>query len=705
MSLWLPEDDILSRSPEVLQQALARYRRVLDGSGYAFWEWGLHDNSYSCGGSFWSKLGYMTIEEAVTCVENVQEYVHPDDFKMVSEVVLNHLRFNTPIDMVYRIKAKDGRYWWTQACASSTRDENDRVTYLSGVNFDLSHLKDTEKALRLSEARHERILAASNDGIWEWSIGDNNEDGLFHTSHSCWQHLGYTEEEVDSLPENERLSIWRSHIHPDDLLNAQRAMKRHFFLKAPFDVEYRMFNHEGRIFWMRSRGQAIFNGAGRAILMSGINIDITAVKEAEKRVRKAKNEAEKANNAKSTFLSSMSHELRTPLNAIMGFSQLAVNNSSLPSSQRESAKQIYSAGEHLLRLINDVLDLAQVEAGKITLTLEPLLPKRIIQDCFAFVSPLAVERGINLHFVDSDTDTDTDTVCVYADSMRLKQCLLNIINNAVKYNTDNGSVFVSLKQKKNSVCIIVEDTGSGISSEKQKQLFQPFNRLGAEHSAVEGSGIGLVVTKELVEKMQGTLSYHDAVFNLNNMKDMVEKDDGVVKGELQSGSGFTIELPVANPIADDQGAHVLDESIMQNNLLNGSLASKNIKLATFRRRQSLIYIEDNLPNIYLMKEFLAEYSQIALDCCSDPLVGLHRIRQQLPDLILLDVNLPNMSGIDLVKLIKADKVTQHIPVLALSANAMPFDIQKGKDAGFDEYLTKPVNINSLVSRLNQFLLV
>ena len=190
MSLWLPEDDILSRSPEVLQQALARYRRVLDGSGYAFWEWGLHDNSYSCGGSFWSKLGYMTIEEAVTCVENVQEYVHPDDFKMVSEVVLNHLRFNTPIDMVYRIKAKDGRYWWTQACASSTRDENDRVTYLSGVNFDLSHLKDTEKALRLSEARHERILAASNDGIWEWSIGDNNEDGLFHTSHSCWQHLG-----------------------------------------------------------------------------------------------------------------------------------------------------------------------------------------------------------------------------------------------------------------------------------------------------------------------------------------------------------------------------------------------------------------------------------------------------------------------------------------------------------------------------------
>ncbi|MFT6202085.1 MAG: PAS domain S-box-containing protein [Granulosicoccus sp.] len=683
MSLWLPEDSILEKSPEVLQQALARYRRVLDGSGYAFWEWGLNDNSYSCGGSFWSKLGYMTLDEAVTCVENVQEYVHPDDFKIVSEVVLNHLRFNTPIDMVYRIKAKDGSYWWTQACASSTRDEHGRVTYLSGVNFDLSHLKDTEKALRLSEARHERILAASNDGIWEWSVDDSNADGLFHTSHSCWKHLGYTGEEVDSLPENERLSIWCSHIHPDDLLVAQRAMKRHFILKETFDVEYRMFDHEGGIFWMRSRGQAIFNGVGRAILMSGINIDISALKEAEERVRKAKNEAEKANNAKSTFLSSMSHELRTPLNAIMGFSQLVIKNTHLSDQQRGNAGQIYSAGEHLLRLINDVLDLAQVEAGKVSLLPEPVLAKRIVEECFTLVSSLAEQRGIHL----SCKDSMFDTAYVYADSTRLKQCLLNLINNAVKYNVDYGKVVVSFQQKQNDLHIIVEDTGHGIPKDKQHHLFQPFNRLGAEHSTIEGSGIGLVVTKQLVEKMRGQLFFHDVIAENDN----------------KTGAAFTVSLPVF----DAQSTQVLE---VREKGASFSVASAEfttsvtqVALAHFQRKQSIIYIEDNLPNIYLMESFLSEYSQISLTCCSDPLLGLHEIRNELPSLILLDVHLPGVSGIELVQIIKADKLTRHIPVIALSANAMPFDLQKGKSAGFDEYLTKPVDINVLLSALNRFL--
>jgi PAS domain S-box-containing protein len=683
MSLWLPEDNVLGESPEILQQALARYRRVLDGSGYAFWEWGLHDNSYSCGGSFWSKLGYMTLDEAVTCVENVQEYVHPDDFKIVSEVVLNHLRFNTPIDMVYRIKAKDGSYWWTQACASSTRDEYGRVTYLSGVNFDLSHLKDTEKALRLSEARHERILAASNDGIWEWSIDKNNEDGLFHTSHSCWKHLGYTEEEVDSLPENERLSIWRSHIHPDDLLDAQRAMKRHFVLKESFDVEYRMFDHEGNVFWMRSRGQAIFNGAGRAILMSGINIDISALKEAEERVRKAKNEAEKANNAKSTFLSSMSHELRTPLNAIMGFSQLAIKNTYLSDQQRDNAGQIYSAGEHLLRLINDVLDLAQVEAGKISLSPEPVLAKRIVEECFSLVSSLAEQRGIHLSCKDSIFDSEY----VYADSMRLKQCLLNLINNAIKYNVDSGKVVVSFQKKQHDLHVIVEDTGHGIPKDKQHQLFQPFNRLGAEHSTIEGSGIGLVVTKQLIEKMRGQLYYQDSVSESGN----------------KAGAAFTISLPVF----DARSTQVLEvrEKGASFAVASAELTTSvtQVVLAHFQRKQSILYIEDNVPNIYLMENFLSEYSQISLNCCSDPLLGLHEIRNDLPSLILLDVNLPGISGIELVKIIKGDKLTRHIPVVALSANAMPCDIQKGMDAGFDEYLTKPVDINVLLSTLNRLL--
>ncbi|MFT5117790.1 MAG: PAS domain S-box-containing protein [Kiritimatiellia bacterium] len=668
MSLWLPDNDVLTQFPDELQLALERYRRVLDGSGYAFWEWGLHDNSYSCGGTFWAKLGYMTVDEAVTCVENVQDYVHPDDFKMVNEVVLNHLRFNTPIDMVYRIRAKDGSYWWTQACASSTRDDSGRVTHLSGVNFDLSHLKDTEKALRLSEARHERILAASNDGIWEWSLdADNdNDNGVFHTSHSCWQHLGYTQEEVDALPEDERLAIWRSYLHPDDLVKMHRALKRHFILKKPFDIEYRMFGHEGQLFWMRSRGQAIFNGKGRAILMSGINIDVTELKAAEERVRKAKDDAEQANNAKSSFLSSMSHELRTPLNAIMGFSQLSAYSSELNEEQKGHSKQIYQAGEHLLHLINEVLDLAQIEAGKVSLQMEAVAPFRIVKECFALVKSLAKQRNIGL-FCHSSGYKD---YCVHGDAIRLKQCLLNIINNAVKYNVEGGEVHVVFCEQGGGLEISIEDTGEGIPEGRQGELFQAFNRLGAEHTSVEGSGIGLLITKELIEKMQGSLRYCDV---------------------SSVGACFKIQLPksegkYAATLLEQPNSHHAD-----------------LPLLDFQAKQSLLYIEDNPSNIQLMTDFLKPYQQIDLTCHADPFVGLHWARSHCPDLIILDIHLPNMSGLELVKLLKGDALTRHLPVIALSANAMPYDIEQGKSAGFDAYLSKPFNMQQLVDVLNRYL--
>lgn len=666
MSLWLPEDEILANHPEELKQALDRYRRVLDGSGYAFWEWGLHNDSYSCGGAFWEKLGYLSVDEAVTCVENVQEYVHPDDFKMVYDVVLSHLRFNTPIDMVYRIKAKDGNYWWTQACASSTRNEDGRVTFISGVNFDLSHLKDTEKALRLSEARHERILAASNDGIWEWSVGENNEHGRFHSSHSCWRHLGYSEEEVDALPEDERLSIWRSYIHPHDLIKMDRALKDHFIHKTVFDIEYRMFGYEGAMFWMRSRGQAVFNGKGRVILMSGINIDVTELKAAEERVSKAKDDAEKANQAKSNFLSNMSHELRTPLNAIMGFSQLAMYDEKLGAKEKYNSQQIYNAGAHLLELINDVLDLAQIEAGKIPLQMEPVSPYRIVQECFGLIESPATQRGIHLV-----CDPGINEECyVYADSKRLKQCLLNLISNAVKYNIDNGEVKVVFSLQTGNLELSIEDTGDGIPEDRKDELFEPFNRLGAEHSSIQGSGIGLVITKELLEKMHGTIKYCNV---------------------SAKGACFKVSLPIV--IVDERSVAI-----------ESSLLSKATEpLALFDSAKSILYVEDNFSNIHLMDSLLKPYEKIELCCHTDPLLGLYHARTKKPDLIILDINLPVINGLELVKLLKEDPLTCNIPVVALSANVMSCDIEKGRQSGFDEYLTKPIDIQHLINVLNHYL--
>jgi PAS domain S-box-containing protein len=676
MSLWLPDDNVLVNNSHLLKETLSRYRRLLDGDGYAFWEWGLHNGTYRCGGSFWEKLGYEAVDDSVTSVDNVQEYVHPDDFGFVYNVILDHLRHNAPINVVYRIKAADGTYWWTQASASSTRDSNGRVTFLTGVNFDLSHLKDTEKALRLSEARHERVLSDSNDGIWEWSAMDANVNprkagriGRLHTSYSFWRQLGYSEEEMDSLPGNERLAIWKSHIHPHDLPRLNHCLKMHFKTRGPIDFEYRVFGEKGKMFWLRSRGNSIFNTHGRMILMSGININITEFKESEERVRKAKEDAERANKSKTNFLSSISHELRTPLNAILGFSRLLAGDEALEKNQRENAHYIHDAGNYLLQLVNGILDLAQIEAGKLFLSMERIFPAAIVRESFTYCRNGAAERQIALLF----EPNGLEYCSIYVDPMRLRQCLLNLINNAIKYNVDGGTVRVCFSEVNGDLAIAVIDTGMGISLEQQKNLFEMFNRLGAERSNVEGSGVGLVLTRQLAKAMKGNLLYSDA---------------------LGKGACFTLYFSLLESCDGEEAA-------VNNNLVPYS-ASQTVGLS-FSITKKLFYIEDNRSNIRLLEAWLQPYSQLTLLSEMDPILGLYQIRSELPDIVLIDINLPGISGYDLLCVLKQDPLTQHLPVVALSASAMALDIERGRSMGFDDYLTKPLNLDQLFAVINRLL--
>lgn len=672
-NVWLPENEFLFENRNLLCQALSRYRRILDGEGYAFWEWGLEDGTYCSGGSYWKKLGYDTVDKDIVHVERVQEYIHPDDFGYVYNCFIEHLRNNTPLDMVYRIRAKDGTYWWTQASASSVRNKEGRVTHLTGINFDLSHLKETEKALRLTEARHERVLKASNDGIWEWSATDANDDpkkagkkGKLHTSYSFWSHLGYSEVEVDSLPQDERLSIWRSHIHPYDIKKLNYALARHFTCREPFDCEYRMFGDNGEMFWVRSRGTSIVNTHGRVILMSGININITAMKESEERVRKAKEDAERANRSKSHFLSSMSHELRTPLNSILGFSRLLATDDSMTQIQKENAGYINQAGQYLLQLINDVLDLAQIESGKLSLMTEQVEPAPLVKDSFNYCKNNAQERGIILRL---DTAGMDDCV-IEVDATRLRQCLLNLINNAIKYNIDGGQVDVVFREVDGQLEISVKDTGPGIPKEKRDSLFEMFNRLGAELSTIEGSGVGLVITRQMAIAMGGDLIYCD---------------------QSAPGACFKLYFPLVERQASIEAALKPATSVSPDSIRLDFVDKKNI-----------FYIEDNPSNIRLLEASLKPFPQLELLSHEEPLLGLYHIRRQLPDLVLLDINLPGISGYDLLKVLKQDVRTKHLPVVALSASAMKQERHKGQMAGFDEYLTKPLDMGKLAAVLNQF---
>ncbi len=391
--------------------------------------------------------------------------------------------------------------------------------------------------------------------------------------------------------------------------------------------------------------------------------DITDLKELQESLRRAKEEAEQANKAKSDFLSSMSHELRTPMNAILGFTQLLdYDKHSLTQSQRENIEEILKAGNHLLTLINEILDLARIEAGKLTVSIESVEIYPVLEEVLGIINPLASKRDITIdHNLDS-----CEGLYVYADRTRLKQVLLNLMSNAVKYNQDQGEIRIKCTIKNSKAQFLVEDTGLGIDDKEIDQIFEPFTRI-LDEKIVEGTGIGLTLSKQLVALMNGTIS---------------------VKSELGAGSKFWVELPSVETI-NTEPVYEVDSEL-------------HVPLQQDQKKK-VLYIEDNLANLHLVQKMIAHDSQIEMISAMNGEIGLKLVKTHQPDIVLVDLNLPGMDGYEILSVLKNDDSTKDIPVIAVSANAIPQEIEKGIAVGFNNYLTNPIDVTALLRLLQKLL--
>ena len=540
-------------------------------------------------------------------------------------------------------------------------------------------LQESEKKLRLINARIPGVL-------YQLKIDVNGNRSMPYVSPTIETFFGISATTVIGNAEE-----WFALIHPDDLSEMESSIVNSMHSLCSWEWEGRCIRNDGEIRWMRGTSTPEKQKDG-SIIWDGMFVDVTERKiveqeldtyretleelvkqrtksleeivnklklenasrlAAEQSMRIAKNDAERANKMKSEFLGRMSHELRTPMNAILGFGQL-MEESRLDAEQDDCLGEIMHAANHLLVLIDEVLDLAKVESGKVNLKIENIELASVISECLMLVKVQAEKRNIIVENFFTD-----ENIFVKADRTRLKEILLNLLSNAVKYNKESGRITINVvKQGEEKLRLQIIDTGSGLSEEQQQVMFEPFARMGAEYTDVEGTGIGLTITKQLIEMMGGAIG---------------------VESKSDEGSTFWVELPRVKISAEELASE--DQKQL-------AITSKTFKA-------KILYVEDNPANLRLVEKVLMGLSGVSLLSAPNAELGIELARHMLPDLIIMDLNLPGMDGYEALSRLRNFPETCDIPVIALSAAAMPRDIERGLLAGFKRYVTKPIQIDAL----------
>lgn len=658
----------VEQSTFLLQESEAQVRMLLDSTAEAIYGINLDGQCTFSNKACLQMLGYESASELLG--KNIHDLIHhshedgrpyPIEECQIHKSIRTGHGAHSDEEVLWR---RDGSHF--KAEYRSHPIKQDGETLGAVISFlDITERKRTEEALLRNHYLLNEAQEIGHVGSWEWDIKKNTIIWADET----YRIFGFVPQEF--IP---TYDFFLYKIHPEDREFVLQSVQDTLESDIPYDINHRIVSEGGSERIVNEKGRVNRDEAGTPISLVGTIQDITEIKKIENdlltyqeqledlvsertaELLAAKEEADEANQAKSLFLSSMSHELRTPLNSILGFSELLFTDSNNPVTieQKGQLKKILKSGKHLLSLIDDVLNLSKIESGAVEISLEPIDAYLALLDTLELVQEIA--NAQNVKIVSEELD---EHIFIQVDNTRFRQVLMNLLSNAIKYNRPEGTVAISCKKIEGQLRIVVSDTGIGIPKEKAKLLFEPFSRLGAETSSIEGTGIGLTITKRLVEMMNGHIGY---------------------ESEVGKGSEFWVEFPIVESQGEEYSSFP---------------KAKKPEHLLPERDYTILYVEDNKNNRDLLLAILARTPHLKLLMAENGEEGIDMAVQYQPDIILMDIGLPDMDGFTVFRKLTQHDETVNIPVVALSGNAMPMDIEKALRAGFVDYITKPIHIAKL----------